>query len=393
MNGKNILAAMYHIRKHVQINSVALRFCFLFLFLVLGAFKHSTAQSSDCEQTLNQAAQEFSAGHFYGIPILINPCLDKFTKEQKIRAYLLLTQVYMIMDDLSEAENSYLKLLKMDPEYIASEQKDPIDLVYLSKRFTTRPIFTPRVFGGLNTSMPNVITTINSDPIPIDYSQSMGLGFQVAAGLDWNISDHFSLCFDFSFNSKSYSTTRSGISGRDNQNFTENQTWIDVPLYLRYSRKFGRFDPYIYGGFAFNSLLTANGQAALTNNSENSSVSSEGTFPLLFKRNKSNKSLVFGIGTSYKMGRDFITVDLRYMNGLTNLAKIGSTFYDAANSQDLSTTITQYRLIGDVFKLDNFSISFGYRHPLYKPRKLISSNGGTNRANFFKWKKSKANVK
>jgi hypothetical protein len=342
----------------------------LALVVVFSSISASIGQSSECETTLNQATQEFSVGHFYGIPSLLAPCLSKLTKEQSVKAYLLLTQVYLVIDDPIAAEGSYLKLLRADPEYIATEEKDPIDLVYLSKGFTTRPIITPRVFVGLNASIAETIASVNSDPVPIVTKQSLGLGIQFGGGLDWNIDDHFSFCVDFSFSTKAYKSIRSDISVRDEQSFTESQSWLDVPFYLRYSRKFGRFDPYLYAGYAFNSLIGANGQVVYTNNSLSSSVPSEGAIPLLYKRNKSNSSLVFGLGSSYKIGKNFITVDLRYMNGLTNLTNIENNYYDAAGSSVLSNSITQYRLIGDVIKLDNFAISFGFRYPLYKPRKL-----------------------
>ena len=58
------------------------------------------AQNIDCEQTLNAASVEFDAGRFYGLPTLLKQCLDNgFSKEQKVRAYLLLTQAYLVLDD------------------------------------------------------------------------------------------------------------------------------------------------------------------------------------------------------------------------------------------------------------------------------------------------------
>jgi hypothetical protein len=364
---------------------------FRFLFaiaIVFSSISSVIGQSSECEAVLNQATQEFSVGHFYGIPSLLAPCLNKFTKEQSVKAYLLLTQVYLVIDDPIAAESSYLKLLKADPEYIATEEKDPIDLVYLSKGFTTRPIITPRLFVGSNLSMARTIASISSDPVPILAKQSLGLGFQIGGGLDWNINDHFSFCFAFAFATKSYKSIRNGISIRDEQSLTETQTWIDVPFYIRYSRKFGKFDPYVYGGVAFNSLIGANGQVVFTSNSEvGSSVISEGTIPLLYKRNKSNSSMVFGLGSSYKIGKNFITVDLRYMNGLTSLTNIENNYYDAAGSSAVSNSITQYRLTGDIFKLDNVAISFGFKYPLYKPRKLRKSSEQFDGLKFKKTKK------
>ena len=166
--------------------------------LVLGYSLTASAQSNvtECEQTLARATDEFNAGHFYGLPSILKPCLEgSFTNEQKVRAYLLLTQAYLIIDDPIAAEDSYLKLLKADPEYIATPEKDPIDVVYLSQKFTTTPIFTPRIRLGINTSFVRTIHDNNteSDNTIVDTKQVRALGLQFGGGIDWNINDNFSL--------------------------------------------------------------------------------------------------------------------------------------------------------------------------------------------------------
>src|SRR4051812_28440872 len=98
------------------------------LFLLLICFQWSYAQVDDCEETLRQAQAEFNAGHFYGISAILKPCIDNgFTKEQQQRAYLLLTQTYLLIDDPTAAEESYLKLLRANPEFETDILRDPID--------------------------------------------------------------------------------------------------------------------------------------------------------------------------------------------------------------------------------------------------------------------------
>src|SRR3954465_14724663 len=82
------------------------------------------AQKDDCEQTLTNALEEFNAGHFYGLSAKLKPFIDNgFTLEQKQRAYLLLTQTYLLIDDPIAAEDSYLKLLKANPEFATDESR------------------------------------------------------------------------------------------------------------------------------------------------------------------------------------------------------------------------------------------------------------------------------
>src|SRR5690348_8801996 len=115
---------------------------FIPFFLLAMVSFGALGQGQECEQTLNRATAEFDAGRFYALPSLLKPCLDNgFSKEQKVRAYLLLTQSYLVLNDPIAAENSYLQLLKADPEFVANPVRDPVDVYYLSKKFTTTPLF------------------------------------------------------------------------------------------------------------------------------------------------------------------------------------------------------------------------------------------------------------
>src|ERR1044071_8875323 len=101
---------------------------FLFFTLsVQGVF----AQSDDCELTLSRAVDEYNAGHFYTIPSVLEPCLNQFTTEQRQRAYLLLTQTYLLMDDPIGAKQSYLSVLRANPEFVPDTAVHTIDVIYL----------------------------------------------------------------------------------------------------------------------------------------------------------------------------------------------------------------------------------------------------------------------
>src|SRR3954466_12824142 len=152
------------------------------------------AQGSDCDLALTHAESEFSAGHFYSIPSILGRCPEQgLSRENTVRAYLLLCQAYLILDNPIAADDSYLKLLKVDPEYVATEDKDPIDIVYLSKKFTATPIFTPHFRIGLNTSLYRSIYSVSTEPYGVQSHNTLKIGFQIGGGLDWNIDDNFSL--------------------------------------------------------------------------------------------------------------------------------------------------------------------------------------------------------
>jgi hypothetical protein len=353
-------------------------------FFLFFCCSSAVAQSNECELTLSQATDEFNAGHFYEIPALLKPCLDRsdFTNEQRVRAYLLLSQVYLIVDDPIAAEDSYLKLLRADPEYIATKEKDPIDVVYLSSKFTTRPIFTPHLRLGANASFARKIIDISTSPYPFKNKNTIRPGFQFGAGLDWNLTDNISFCADVIAAYKSFKTATPVFNGAgDVTSSKEKQIWLDVPLYFKFTDSKGQIRPYGYVGYAANFLFGSTGTLELNNKSTTgtgaqetqSTVDSQGPdVKFKFNRNMFNRSFVIGGGVRYKIGKDYLFADLRYMGGMSNVT--GTKIYSPANQDSgdpiTSTNLTTYSSVSSYFRVDNVSLSFGYVRPIYNPRKI-----------------------
>lgn len=327
-------------------------------------------QSTDCEQTLNQATVEFDAGRFYGLPAILKPCLDNgFSKEQKVRAYLLLTQSYLILNDPIAAESSYLELLKADPEYIANPTRDPVDIFYLSKKFTTTPVFTPSFRAGINASLQRTIYTTNTNATPTNTENSFRIGFQVGGALDWNLNERWSICMGLGYAFRSFQTDSYNADASDQKIFIEKQDWVDIPIYVKYARDTGTIRPFVYIGLAANLLLNAKLSAEATDFNSPSQgvrqVSQGPDVPLSYKRNFFNRSAIVGGGVKYKVGKNFLFADVRYMAGLNDLTK--NTYTDS-NGQ-LDKLLTNYQYGSDLFRLDNLSFTIGYIKPLYDPRK------------------------
>ena len=351
-------------------------------FFLIGYFFNASAQTNECEQTLNQAAEEFNAGHFYGIPALLKPCIEKnaFSNEQKVRAYLLLCQAYLIIDDPVAAEDSYLKLLSADPEYIATDEKDPIDVVFLSKKFTSTPIFTPRIRAGGNTSLFRTIYDINTNSTTGDVKHILKAGFQFGGGVDFNINDNFSLCADVMLSYKAFKNVRP-VFTYGVLTVTEKQFWLDVPIYLKYSDNKGVIRPYGYIGFAESYLISSKASMDLVISSpsqNNQAVSSGPDVPLTFLRHRLNRSLVIGGGVRYKIGKDFVFADVRYMAGLSNLSTNPykrDPHITEIPKDKVTNDLASLGYVDPIFRLDNLSISIGFVHPLYNPRKIKKARG------------------
>lgn len=349
-------------------------------FFCLLISSYGVAQRVDCEQVLIHADDEFNAGRYYGILALLNPCLDNgFSSEQKVRAYLLLTQAYLILDNPEAAEDSYLKLLKADPEYVANPARDPIDVYYLSKKFTATPIITPHVRGGFNTSLPRIIHEITVSGTEINTHSVLKIGVQAGVGLDFNLTNNISLCAEGNYASKGFKrNTKKGSEKYfrgDNLSTTERQNWFDVPLYIKYADDSGKIRPFGYAGFAFNFLFSSRGNNwEYRNESTTMGVVEITDRPenLTHKRKFLNRSLVFGGGAKYKVGKNFLYADARYMLGLSNLTKEDNIYYDENGNFD--PAVVKFAEVSDFFRLDNFSISIGFIRPLYNPRKKAKSS-------------------
>ena len=328
-------------------------------------------EKADCEASLAVASSEFNAGRFYSLPSILKDCLQKgFTKEQKIRAYILLCQVYLINDNPGEAEASYLQLLNTDPEYIASPESDPIDVFYLSQKFTTRPVFTPHVKFGINTSFASIIheVTTSGSPDSIRSSYALKPSWSFGAGLDWNISDRIRFGVDVSIANRRFQKKETDYFGKDRNEQLIRMLWLDVPFFLKYQDYTGKLRPYGYAGYGFHLSMSASGQYAYYNIESGSQSPTEGPIVnLSTKQNRINQSIVVGGGVRYKVGKNFLLADLRFQFGLTNVTKESAILDDSQSPFDPNNVL--YNIVLDAYRINSVTLSFGYVFPFYSPRK------------------------
>jgi hypothetical protein len=351
------------------------------VLILLLIINHLTiAQEFDPEPILIQASDEFNAGRYYGLPTILKQVTEspKTTNEQLVRAYLLLTQAYLILDDPAGAEDSYLKLLKADPEYVANPVRDPIDVYYLSKKFTSTPIITPHIRGGFNTSLPRIIHELTVSGTEIDTRSVLKLGVQAGIGFDLNLTNNISIGAEGNYSNRGFRRNTEKGSGKyfgsDNLTTIERQNWFDFPLYIKYADDSGKIRPFGYVGFAFNLLISSRGndwEYTYNFSGGDERGISGPSEQLTYKRNRLNRSLVFGGGAKYKIGKNFLYADLRYMAGLSNLTRQDQIYYLKDGSFDPSTV--RYAEVSDFFRLDNLSISVGFIRPVYIPRKKAKS--------------------
>jgi hypothetical protein len=339
---------------------------------------------NECELTLAHATEEFNAGHLYGIPALLKDCIDKNdNREWRQRAYLLLAETYLLLEDPIGAEQSYLNVLWANPEFVTDEKRDPIDLVYLSRKFTATPIFAWRAFLGPNTSIARVIHDVRpGGEIYTKEKYRLRLGWQAGGGIDYNYNEYLSATAGVTLQQATFKheTTNLFGVGKDIVDFIDKQTWIGLPLSVNLSQGSGKIRRYTYLGYSFNFLVMNRADVGIRNRDSQASVepSTPGDDPenklnsfdkavsninLSGNRKATNSSFFLGVGLKYKYKLDYFYFDARYSFGLRNLTDINNRF----NSRRDGLPVPY---VDDDFRLDNLALSVGYIHPLYKPRKL-----------------------
>jgi hypothetical protein len=362
----------------------------LLIAIFILCFIKVNAQNDDCELTISRALSEFNAGHFYIIPSVLDPCLDQFTKEQSQRAYLLLTQTYLLLDDPIGAKQSYLKVLKANPEFVTDTALHSIDVIYLSKKFTATSIFSWFAKAGPNISMPRIIHDLNTFGSPANKEKyNLKIGYQASVGGDLNVSDRMSLRGEVSYSQTSYIQQSNDYFKLDEKKFTDRQSWVSIPLSVIYSDVIGKYRPYGYAGYSFQYLITDRANIAITNNKPSSageapdnrekSRQESPTLDLTYKRTRFNASILIGGGLKVKTGLDYLFVDVRYSIGLKNIVDSRAAYgaYDNHTPDQTSDTYIKsldtslwYAHVDNYFRMDNLFISIGFLRPLYKPREL-----------------------
>jgi len=343
--------------------------------LIVGCLAQRSMAQDECELVLVQATEEFNAGHLYGISAMLKDCLDKNQRrEWRQRAYLLLAETYLLLEDPIGAEQSYLNVLRANPEFVTDPNRDPIDLVYLSGKFTSTPIFSLFGFAGPNISPVRVIHDVRAGGEAYTKERyGVRLGWQVGVGADFNYNDFISASAGFTLVQASFKHTTTNLFGmnRDVVQFVDQQSWATFPLSVKYSEASGKFRRYGYAGVSFNYLVSDKGNVDLKNrDAKVNDVDQFLEFPktisnvdVLQNRERLNASFFIGGGVKYKYKLDYFFVDLRYSFGLKNVV-------NPANRFNSVTDGLPYPYVDDDFRLDNLALSVGYIHPLYKPRKL-----------------------
>lgn len=113
---------------------------------------------SDCSQVLIDAENLYQSGQLYDISAKLMQCLENgFNKQQKQSAYRLLTLTYLNINQEEKAKNTLHMLLKLNPDYVITKEKDPVELYNLYQQFNVNPVFYLGLRAGANATRPFIL--------------------------------------------------------------------------------------------------------------------------------------------------------------------------------------------------------------------------------------------
>lgn len=339
------------------------KFLPLAVFLVCGYYS-SLGQS--CPQTLRLARSTYEQGRLHELPTLLEKCLSTngFTQAEKVDAYRLLTLAYIYLEEPDKADEYMLKLIQTD-HYFKPTLVEPAEFIALYKTFRTTPIF--RVGGrvGAIATQPNVANAQSASPGSAAYNKSISYVFGASFEIPWK--KRFTLNPELMYSAPAfdYSNTNPVAAGNFNTDVSISMTYLSLPLLVQYSlipaEKEPVLNPYVSAGVSPEYLLSA----SITPSRKlagNQPVETK-TYAALSEFEKFNLSLVAAGGIKYRFAGGFVTAELRYKYGVTNVNNPSGSF-------NVTEIAWNYHHVDGIFKLNALQFSVGYVHNIFNPKKL-----------------------
>lgn len=333
----------------------------------------------DCEDVLQRAKTEFDKGHFVGISDMLQKCLHNgFSAEQRFRAYYLLTQANILLGYPEEADDSYLRLLRANPKFSPSIKNDPVELVYLSKKFTSTPFVEAYIRGAPLSAYPFYYDRISLNPYFQQAERKLNLGMEAVGGVSWNWAEGWVLGGEAILAYRAINTRFAKLSGNDEITVSERMLWTDVPLFLKYAfpSKSKKNIPYLLAGAQASFLLIDNaaisGLYNVLDDTGGTPFQSSGV-NITRSRNRVNAAVLAGGGIKFQWRKTYWFTSIRITLGITQFVNEGRNYYDNDNAQNLSKNITQFRWASTFYSINYLSFSAGCLFPNYRPRKIKDS--------------------
>jgi hypothetical protein len=374
---------------------------FLSFFILIFLAKSITGfAQSPCAISLKNAEDKFDQGRLYEVDDILKACLrNGFTDDEKERAYRLLTLTYLFLNYQEKADSTFMKILQLNPIYETNEDLDPMEMINLGDKFTTKPLYYFTVKAGANFSFVNVLKdysiskSFNKDDDDKNYKYSSNSGFAMSVGGEKLIWKNFHLAGEIYYNSKRFHLTDTHWDF-----YTTNieiiHEEIELPIMLKYNLFSGKVNPFCYVGLSPKYIVKSKanfsgiyrGKDELNQEDEYTRVTDRTDIITTNMKNRFNYAALFGGGINYKIGLNYISVEARFSLGMLNETDVNNRFLLSSQREILNTEGGKEidpkpfeggrelkfppGHIDDDFKINNLSILVGFVRPLYKPRKI-----------------------
>lgn len=345
----------------IKFNIISVKYLFFIVLIFLAASGYS---QNSCAEKLEKAEELYESGQINKVESYLMSCLEKgFSKQEKARAYRLLTLCNLYYNNDKEAEKNFLELLRVDKEYKIKES-DPSEFVALRQEYRTAPVFITGIKFGIgildfySIKNYNDINSISSNgSYNLDNLFIIGLSFETPVFKD------FSATYEFYFNNYAYNFNNV-ILDYANVSIDESVSNIDIPLLLQWNILKKDFVPYVNIGTSLNYLISS--KASYTRTDEDGSqyrTPLKGEEDITDSRNRFNYSLTGGVGFRWKnvIGNGYLTFDIRYSRYFNDFVDYSNR---AANPEIVYNALTT----DNGFKIQNTQFLIGYKLPFYIPK-------------------------
>jgi hypothetical protein len=358
--------------RHYFILVIRVRALLLILLLLT---LHIELKAQTCDENLEQARRFYQIGQIEKVPGVLESCMEKgFTKAQKTEAYELLVLTYQFDNEPKEAEETFISLLKHDPEYAVNEANTPAEMMRLYNTYHAPPVYSIGFIGGVNLAFGQRTQSFglsNAEKNLTEYS-SDGFGFQAGLTVKRYISKSFELNLDLMYNNVRYERILSQL-GFSEVLYQEDQRQFIFPLTFTYDIDFGRFSPYVRlgGGLAYMFSSEATIERIYNENSITNLPNVSGpAIDMIEQRNNINFFSTVGAGLKFKVPRGIIALDVRHNWNFLQQNRPSKRY-------DNNILVYEYLYVDDDFKLGNIAVSLGYTYSFHKI-KLLKNKKETN---------------
>lgn len=338
-------------------------------------------------------------------------------------ALLLLSKLYLLINEDQQAEESYIKTLKIDPSFKLNKELEPTDMLYFAKNYRAIPrwSYTPEI-NYLSTIMyaPNQVHSIeaayvptsqaNDDPFVFEDSVSFSnittrysghSTFGVSARGGFYLNRFFELSAGIGLDNKIFSIEKNTSNSRtilDQVNpssltpiatnedlvIKESQIWVALPVMLRFNLGRDRFIYSFHIGAERNQLLRSRftearrgGVDLLTGQTSTGKIEEVDPINVTSLRERSHWSLLGGMGVKFRpinSKRNYISFDVKYAEYRYYLTRETAAYPSRKDGESLLSEENRLRqrllyqlgYSDDNYGLDYVQFSLGYTFTFYR---------------------------